>query len=157
MIAANTNTKEDMMKLNRDKTKAAASRKKGSQQTAKGTVKYKEPRDVLKGHNVKVHVHKVCILIDFYHGMAKGCCSQFCHIMLGINYVSLKCSLIPQDIISTLQSVGRIQKKRQTTLITADDDETTLALSMVQIGRLVSNNSFNLEVGMSSGVSTWYS
>ena len=61
-------------------------------------------------------------------------------------------SLTFQEIISTFQSLGgRIRKNRQTRqttlLTTADDDETTLALSMVQVGWLISDRAFNLEVG----------
>jgi hypothetical protein len=36
--------------------------------------------------------------------------------------------------------------KRKTVLISADEDETTLDLNMVQVGRLISDGAFNLEV-----------
>ena len=53
----------------------------------------------------------------------------------------------PQGItVSVLQSLVRTRKTRQTALTAADDDEMTLDLSMVQIGRLVSDAAFNLEV-----------
>jgi hypothetical protein len=36
--------------------------------------------------------------------------------------------------------------ERKTVLISADEDETTLDLNMVQVGRLISDGAFNLEV-----------
>ena len=48
MMVANKNVEEGMMRLQRGKKMVSASRKKGSQQTAKGVGKLKLPGDVLK-------------------------------------------------------------------------------------------------------------
>ena len=54
---AQKNTTESMKKLNKGKAAGVGgSRRRGSEQTAKGTGNLKNVGDVWKSHNVKVHV-----------------------------------------------------------------------------------------------------
>ena len=48
-----------------------------------------------------------------------------------------------------LPKLGRASS-RKTVLLSADEEETTLDLNMVQVGRLISDGAFNLEVGVVS-------